>query len=469
MLTKNIKTASVLLLLTLFLGCTDKLDVAPDQSILEEVALDSDENVKKVLLGAYDIISDEFFYGGVYQLFSELLGKKNEIRWAGTFNQPGEVYNKSILATNDFVSSLWLQGYEAINVANNVLGALEVVNEDDRAHVEGQALFVRALVHFELVKLFGKPYSAGNVTSNLGVPIALTPTRGIDEQSYIPRSTVAQVYERILDDLIAAEEKLDNTNNFAIAQKTAAAAILSRVYLQMEDYTRARDAAHRAITYGQFSVETSYAKTFNNGKTSPSSADVATTDGIFQAPVSAQDGFNVMHTYWSITAYGARAGDVEVLDNHLSLYNQTTDGNGAFLDDRLALFYRGEGNDIGTGAWRSGKWRFLNSNLSIVRLSEMYLTRAECNARLNTNVGASPLSDVNYVYTRHTRLPALVAVDLNKILFERKLELAHEGQAIHDLKRQKLAVDGIAFDHVDLLLPIPQREIDASNNVIVQN
>ncbi|WP_437920210.1 RagB/SusD family nutrient uptake outer membrane protein [Sphingobacterium sp. LRF_L2] len=453
----------------IFWSCDGKLDIEPEQEASEELALISDENVKKVLNGSYNELSDEYFYGGIVQLFSELLTSTTEIRWEGTFNQPREVFNKSILTTNSFVSSLWLQGYDAINIANNVLSALDVVNEDDRDVVEGQALFVRAVAHFELVRLFAKPYSAGNTTSNPGIPIKLIPTREINEESYVARSPVEDVYAQILDDLITAEEKLENSSEVAVAQKTAAAAMLSRVYLQMENYEEARDAANRAINYNQFTVESVYAKTFNKGKLDASDSETVTLDGIFQMPVSAQDGANEMHIYWSITAYGARAGDVAVLPAHLALYDQSTDGSGAYLDHRLALFYRGEGNSIGTGDWRSGKWKFLNSNLSVVRLSEMYLTRAECNLRLGTAVGATALEDINYIRGLHTALPALTSIDLNGILLERKLELAHEGQGIHDIKRIKGSVDGVAYDDVSLLLPIPQREIDASNGVLVQN
>ncbi|MFD2966951.1 RagB/SusD family nutrient uptake outer membrane protein [Sphingobacterium bambusae] len=450
-------------------SCGDKLNIEPEQSIREEVALNSDENVKRALSGAYNELSEEYFYGGVVQLLSELLTSTSEIRWEGTFSQPREVYNKNMLATNSFVTNLWLQGYDAINIANNVLGALTIVNEEDRDVVEGQALFVRGIAHFELVRLFAKPYSSGSISSNPGVPLKLTATREIDEESYLPRASVEEVYTQIINDLTTAESLLENSGEFAYGQKTAAAAILSRVYLQMENYAEARDAANRAIDYGRFAVGSSYARTFNSGKINSTDPDAVSSDGIFQMPVSAQDGANVMHTYWSITAYGARAGDVVVLPAHLALYDQSVDAGGAYLDHRLALFYRGEGNDIGTGDWRSGKWKFLNSNLSIVRLSEMYLTRAECNFRLGTSVGATALADINYIRERHTALPNLTTVDLNRILLERRLELAHEGQGIHDIKRLKGSVDGTAYDDRSLLLPIPQREIDASNGVLVQN
>ena len=99
----------------------------------------------------------------------------------------------------------------------------------------------------------------------------------------------------------------------------------------------------------------------------------------------------------------------------------------------------------------------------------MYLTRAEANFRLGTSVGATPLEDVNYIREMHAELPALAAVDLDDILLERKLEIAHEGQGIHDVKRLKLSADGYAFNANELVLPIPEREVNASKNVIVQN
>jgi hypothetical protein len=161
-----------------------------------------------------------------------------------------------------------------------------------------------------------------------------------------------------------------------------------------------------------------------------------------------------MHLYWSIPTYGGRDGDVSVQASHLALYSVG--------DARRALFY------TGAGATRSGKWQLQYRNLPVIRLAELYLTRAEANFRLGTAVGATPLQDVNRTRQRAGLLP-LVVVTLDDILLERRLELAHEGHRIHEIKRLMGTADGFAYNADELVFPIPQREVDASRGVIVQN
>lgn len=437
-------------------SCDKKIELFPYQSVAEEVALTSDANVKKVLNGAYDAISDGDLYGGNVLLFSELLAANDEIRWEGTFNQPDEIWQKAMITTNSFVRDTWLDAYDAINRANNILSAISIVAPADQNRVKGEALYLRASMYFELVKLFAKPYSAGSVTTNLGVPLVLTPTRGIDESSKVPRSTVEQTFTQILADFNEAESLLPSVNpgsnattRMVFATKAAAAAMLSRVYLQMENYPGARDAANRAIneaTANGRSLAPTYAGAFNN--------TVNSSEYLFAMQVSALDGDNNMHLYWSIPAFGGRDGDVSIQASHLALYNP--------LDTRLAMFYTGAG-DV-----RSGKWQQQYRVLPIIRLAEMYLTRAEANFRAGTVVGATPVDDYNRTHQR-AGLPAALAVTLADILLERKLELAHEGHAIADVKRLRLSVDGFAYNANELVFPIPQREVDATNGIIVQN
>ncbi|TXJ27216.1 MAG: RagB/SusD family nutrient uptake outer membrane protein [Chitinophagaceae bacterium] len=444
------------------LSCGKDLDILPEQNVEEGIVLNSDEKVKKVLNGAYDVMASTDLYGGDLQLFSELLAADDEIRWRGTYNEPKEVADKAMTATNSFITATWLRAYNLINITNNILSALDVVVEADRDRVKGEALFLRGAMYFELVKLFSKPYSAGNVTSNPGVPIVLTPTRGIDQSSYVARSSVEATYAQALSDLKEAENLLP-VENGVYAQKVAAAAILSRVYLQMADYPGARDAANRAINYDGFAFATPYAKAFNAGKISKDDPESSLPESIFKTVVSAQDGGNDMFIYWSITYYGARSGDVSIEQKHLDLYPAG--------DARKDFFYKGTGNNLGgtNTMTRSGKWKYVNCAVTMIRLAEMYLTRAESNFRLGTTVGAAPLDDVNEIRTKHAALSPYGSVDLNTILLERKLELAHEGQGAADLKRLKKSANGFAYDADKMVFPIPQREVDASRKVIIQN
>ncbi len=442
------KIISIVFIAALFISCNKELDIEPQQNISQENALNSDAKVKKVLNGTYDVVSDGDLWGGDIMLFSELLAANDEISWEGTFNQPDEIWRKEIITTNSFVRDTWLDAYDAINNANNVLSAITIVDAADQDRVKGEALFLRGSMYFELVKLFAQPYSAGNVNTNKGVPIVLTPTKTIDESSYVARSTVEQTYAQIISDLTTAESLLPSYND-EYANKAVAAGMLSRVYLQMEKFPEARDAANRAITVAEgegYELAATYIDAFNN--TSNSSED------LFAMQVTAQDGTNSMHTYWSIPDYGGRDGDVTIDASHFAFYSAG--------DERLDLFY------IGAGDYRSGKWKFQYRNLPVMRLAELYLTRAEANFRVGTTIGATPAQDVSRTRQR-AGLSAVGSVTLAGILLERKLELAHEGHTLHDLKRLRNSADGFAYNANEMVLPIPQREVDASRGVIIQN
>lgn len=431
----------------LFTGCSKNLDILPSQSVDETLVFNTDANIKAALNGAYDVASSESFLGGDLQLYSELLGANGEISWVGTFNQPDEIFQKSILTNNSFVANTYLSGYKLINICNNIIANISIVNESDRDAVKGQALFLRGLAYFEMVKLYAKPYSAGNVTSNPGLQIVTTPTVNGDVSgaNQIARSSVQQTYDQIITDLTAAKALIGGEAG-VYGSESAVSAVLSRVYLQMENFEAARDAADDVIQHSGLSLESDYSSAFNN--TAPSSED------IYVLPVTAQDGANDMHTYWSILEFGARDGDVEVNQSHLDLYEAA--------DARLAFFYLD-----GNGIYRSGKWLLQYKNLPLIRLSEMYLTRAECNFRLGTSVGATADEDLNTIRSRAGLEP--LTATLENITYERRLELAHEGQRIHDVKRLRETVDGFEYNANELVFPIPLREINASGGVLVQN
>lgn len=159
--------------------------------------------------------------------------------------------------------------------------------------------------------------------------------------------------------------------------------------------------------------------------------------------VSNQDGDNELVTFYSIPEYGGRDGDIEVEPSHLALYDPT--------DARYLAHY--EGN----GATRTAKWRDQYKNIPVIRLAEMYLIRAECDVR----AGNSADDDYNATHTRAGLAPK-TGVTLDDVLLERRLELAHEGHRIHDIKRLKGTVDGLNYDDPKLVFPIPAREIEAN-------
>lgn len=437
----------------LVISCSEQLDLKPVQQIDEATALDNDANIKRVLMGAYANLRKESLWGGRTLLYSEILAANNEIRWEGTFSQPREMQNKSVLTNNSFVTETWITAYSTINIANNILSAMDSVKPEDQDRIRGEALFIRGVVYFELVKLFGLPYASGNIATNPATPLILTPTKGDGTNSLVERSSVAEVYQQIIKDLTTAEQLLPETNEF-FASAYVASAMLSRVYLQMEDFASARDAANRSIdlatSFGK-RLLTNYMTAFNNEENSP--------EDLFTIQVNPQDPANSMHLFYSTPEFGGRDGDVTILGKHLDLYEPG--------DERLIQFKER------AGGIRTNKWRDQYMNVKIIRLAEMYLTRAEANFREQTNIGATPLEDINRIRAR-VSLPAKVNISLDEILKERKLELAHEGHILHDIKRTKgLIADNnseVQYFYTDdrLVFPIPQREITA-NLKLVQN
>jgi tetratricopeptide (TPR) repeat protein len=438
-------TVSMVLLIT---SCEKKLDVVSPQDIPASEVVASDENVKSALVGAYDAVSDNSLLGGDLQLYSELLAANGEIFWTGTYNQPREIFLKQILVTNSYVRATYDNAYKAINICNTILSALDVVNEKDRDRVQGEALFLRGLMYFELVEFFAKPYSAGNVTTNPGLQLITTPTKGSDlsDANYVARSSVQETYDLIVSDLTKADSLLPEENG-VYANRYASAAVLSRVYLQMANYEKARDEANKIIAANEFSLTKGFAEAFNNSSNS--------AEDLFAIQVSDQDGDNDMQLFFSPIENGGR-GDVEILAKEMDQYE-----NG---DARKGLYYLDADS-----VYRNGKWKVQYKNLPIIRLAEMYLTRAECNFRLDTTVGATPFEDIQTIRSRAGLTIDLSFITLDNILLERKRELEEEGQDIQDRKRLKQTVDGYAYDANELVLPIPQREIDASNGALTQN
>lgn len=440
----NIIIACILLTGT---ACQKHLDINPTQSIDEQNALQTSSGVLTALNGAYSNLGNTALYGGDIFLYSDLLGDAGEIRWNGTFQGLTQIYNKAIPKNNAFVATTWLQGYRVINDVNNVLSALSVVDAAVKDRVEGEAKFIRGSVYFDLVRLYAKAWNDGNPATNLGIPIVLTPTRGISAENKVARNKVSEVYAQVIKDLMEAEAKLPVTNGF-YATKNAAAAMLARVYLQKADYTEAASAANRVISSGKYTLTATFAGAFP----ASSSAQVPnTTEDVFAIQVTTTQGSNDFYTFYSPSS----RGDIDIKPAHLALY-ETGDARKAFFTTSGGSVYTLKHNS-----------RY--ANIRIIRLAEMYLIRAESNFRMSTSVGDTPLNDVNKIRNR-AGLPSLTALqlDLNAILKERKLELAFEGQTLHDVKRLQGNVGTLPWNSPKLVFPIPERETIANPN-LVQN
>ena len=439
------------------IGCEKKLDVQPYQSLSEDKALLTESDVSGTLVGAYDAVSNAAAYGGDMMILNDLIGNKTNIAFRGTFAALNDAYNTLMTANNSFAASTWSAAYNTINVSNNVLENVSKVTSSTtrKNSVEGQALFLRASMYFELLKLYAKPVGDGNYATNLGVPLILTATKApIKESDYAARATVKAVYDQVIADLVKAESLMPSSNT-KFATKWAAAAQLSRVYLMLGNYTEAAAAANRVIAGSGKTLTTEFK---NNWFTYINFGGVTPNEYVFYIKVTNQDGANSFNTYYGapLGAFPGSAGrrDMRIQNTHLNIYEAG--------DLRRAFF-------TGTSSASRYTLKHLDrfGDVPVIRLAEMYLTRAEANFRNNTTVGATPLTDVNLIRKR-AGLADLTAVSLEAILKERAAELAFEGNNLFESQRLKKSIGTIAWNSPTLILPIPQREIDV-NKQLVQN
>lgn len=440
----------LLLALMLAAACNKKLDVPPQNTLTPDEIKTADD-VKAVLAGAYFTWQNGNAFGEKYNTFSELLINDGDIDWAGTFAEYDDLHNNTQITTSPYNYQVWANSYHTINAVNLVLSKLDVLSTDEKEEIEGEAKFFRGVTYYYLVNFYALPYSAGNTASNPGVPLILQPVSGYDpSRDKLPRASVEALYTQVISDLTDAVAKMPESNPAARANRFSALAFLSRVYLSQAKYAQAATAANEVIESGEFSLVSSIDKAFNNA--SNSSEDIFAIQQTSQSNSGTTD-FGIT-TFYSGDPVGR--GELQITPAHIAKYEAG--------DERGEFFYDGE-SISGSPGMMTSKWRDLYKVIPVIRLSEMYLTRAEANFRKGgAPVGPnSPLADVNIVRER-AGLGALGSIaNANVIVMERYRELAFEGDRYFTVKRLQLSANGHPYNFPRLILPVPQREIDLGN------
>jgi len=450
---KYITIPAVAVALTLG-SCGKKLEIEPVDDISAEKALSTPADVNNALTGAYTIIAEGALYGTNLVMVPDLFASPGYLNWTGSFSTYRDISNQNIIATNEDVTRTWTNAYQAINAANTVLEALPIITDEDmKAQIEGKAYFIRGIMFFELVRLYGLPYEAGGANSTPGVPIPLKAvTKFEDLIKGITRSTVTESYAQAEKDLLASIAKLaDYPSDLAASQ-----GMLARLYLQQGKYDKARDLANDIIESGEYELSPTLEAPFRTPNSS---------EGVFEIQQNEQsnagssnDGLATFYSsYLNNTGGKVGRGDLSILNSYYNTFDPTD-------KRRTQMIYDGTGAKSG---WFTKKWYNYFDNIPVVRLTDLYLMRAECNFRLNTAIGADPLDDINVLRER-AGPEDLEDLTLDAILLERSKELAFEGFRLHDLKRTKKNIGSLPYNSPKMVFPIPYREISV-NPALVQN
>lgn len=439
------KLYTILLIITLVAGCDDNLEINPTNTLTPETLLDDPDNLDRLLIGAYAFTDNH--HAGEFQTVSELLANEGNVAFRGTFAELFQFERKEVIATNGFVRFLWANSYRSINLCNIVLDNLDRVEDPiQRAQLEGEAKFMRGLLYFEMIRYFALPYEAVGNNTQPGLPIVFDAVTDVSQLTYPSRNTVEEVYTQIFSDLQDAYGLLP-TDNESRADSYAAQALLARAYLQQGNYSAARDAAHDVLLNSGHALAPDLPSAFNNESNG--------IEDIFAWQVTTQDGANAFNTYWATIQFGGRSqtGDVTVEPPFFNLFTG--------IDDRANFFYEGNGTLV------SSKWQGQFANVPFIRIAEMHLIRAEGNFREGSNLGLTPENEINALRARSNATPIL-GISLQDILEERQRELAFEGHRFHDAKRLQETIAGFPYNANNLVMPIPQDDIDTNPN-LVQN
>lgn len=235
----------------MLIGCD--LDTKPYQSIDVDQLTPGD--VETITLGTYAYMKSNNGIMRSLHYFGEY-GSDNLSLSGSTTDPLMNIYNYLRTTNNSRIADIWSYSYKTIININAALEVAPIGKSKEMDMVIGENYFLRAYHYFVLVNVFGQPY-INSPKTNLGVPIKLTTS--LDD--FPARSTVQEVYDQVESDLLKAIEMMTiqegstlSPKNSCYASKEVAEALLSRVYLYMENWTKAEEYATNVINSGRYKL-----------------------------------------------------------------------------------------------------------------------------------------------------------------------------------------------------------------------
>ena len=459
---KKILTWALAAIATLSLvSCKDFLETNPTSSVSDNQVFTSIQGANAALNGCYNLLhfNDEGYGRG------DVSGYISQIC---TFDTTGEDiivnggwygydYNYWGHQRGDIFKTytLWNYYYVLINNLNSVIKytpEIEGAAEADVNAVVGQALVMRGWSYFMLAQLFQHTYQLSSPKDMPGVPIYTEPTT--DETEGKPRGTINETYKQVLDDLTAAETMLSGYSRLAKnhVDQSVCQGILARVYLVMQNWTKAAEYAAKARSGYSLTSNADYTSGFN---------DINTGSWMWGLM---QDKENKLYGNGDYGPFALWANWITRNGGDLWSFNCwfLPDAFVALFEDsdirKGQMFFR---SDMGNGLWCSSKFYDnldLTGSFVYMRAEEMLLIEAEAKAHSGDQTGALAL--LNQLQSMRGATPTTKTGDalIEDILLERRKELYGEGFGWLDIVRncKPLLREG---NHVDYSghTPIPAK------------
>jgi hypothetical protein len=485
MIMRNILKISVAFVMLLTMGCHKEfLDPVPQTSLSDLSVFDNKDRIVAQVNGMYSAVKSGWYLGGRYEVAGDIRGdnfsplSNNAYAYFNTWN------HLEISATME-VNDIWNQIYASVNVINVFMDGLKTnwdggkltgkITQDEYNQYISEALTLRAMCYFDLIRLYSKPYIQ-NAGENPGVPLRIKAEKTAAGND-LARSSVAEVYTQVLADLNAAEPlAIDNYGddilNTTRVHKNTIIALKTRVLLTKGDWA---------------GVVTETAKIV------PAAAPFVAPSGVA----------NALSPSWSAiwTAYTTKESIFSMpntdinnggTQSALTYYFTSLSGEAFFLDPSCPVYVALAATDVRKSSMdklsaagvpdqyfitKFTHFTTLEDWCPVIRYSEILLSRAEALVRGGGTVTQAAVDLLNAVRTRsyptgaYTLANFATAADFNTaVLQERNFEFLGEGVRAFDLMRLGLdipAKDGLTMGTVGVIaasssayiFPIPSGEL----------
>ncbi|WP_353119225.1 RagB/SusD family nutrient uptake outer membrane protein [Myroides odoratus] len=432
--------------------------------------ISTEEELQASLIGTYALMADAKYYGNNIIAYSDV---RSENAYSdGRSNRLGNVSSFGLTTSARYVADTWQQIYLVISETNRAIEA-NVTEDASIKKLKGQAYVLRALAHYDALRIYGQQYVNNKGLDGLGVPY-ITKYAAIDAK--VTRGTVAANRADIYADFdkgIALLTEADSQDKVKISL-AAAYGLKARVALFFSNWDNAdllvaKENAQQAMdnsnsnVLGRFAYVSSYsaddAQANSIFELKQSGVDNPGTDSLFYVYAEEKDGYgDILVNFKVEDLFGADApkdildGDGEVIE--------TIPANDIRADRDMIAIRANELRNV-------GKYPKMASNLKLMRYEELMLIFIEADFRITNGVTPKGLEYFNLLKkNRLTTFTDLTTYTLDDIRIERQKELLFEGFGFEDLMRFHLPITNIygtfTYGEDILAFPIPQSEINAS-------
>lgn len=448
----------------------DFLETKSEQSAEIKNAIKDLPTLRAAVTGVYSLLQSETYYGRTYSLLPDLMSDNEFISVVNSNRYRNQ--DQYITTANDAAAAdTWNQLYAVVANCNLIIQkgpgiTLNQVTSDttEARQLVAEAHSLRAMAFFDLCRFYAQPYNFTANASHWGVPIVTTTDP--DNPQSPARNTVQQSYAQIISDLSKASEGFGSKSTGAHAGRFnlhAARALLSRVMLYKGDWKGADSVASLVIRDGKYKLLerdklVNDFKLANNGETILEVVNNATDN---------RGTASLAYFYDQLVGYGDAIASKELYDRY-----DSADVRKSFMRIGKRTGSGGENPAVLIMKYKDPQ----TENIKLIRLSEIFLIRAEALARLGNTTAAQ--ADVTRIANRaDTLVKAITATGdalISAILLEKRKELAFEGHRLFDLTRNKLSFTkylggdekkDITYPADKTIQPIPQRELDANTAI----